>query len=1090
MKIEEQDKVLENNKKNMLVSASAGSGKTYIMIKYITQLICEKKIPVKDFLVLTFTKAAATEMKERLQTRLKEKGFDEFVIEQIDALSTANISTIHSFCEKCIKKYANLLEISENFEIADENISQKIRHTAFEKAFEDFNQNYSSECEELLSFYKNDKSRIKNILFEIETLVNSLANKEEFLKINLRESEKLFDKAVVFLHQNFLSNLKENLAQIELLHVDDFEFELRKNLCNLLNSIDIFEMSKVATNFQFPKLPKRKEVGDDVVDNLKTIKSNINKIISQIEELNLSDQENLEFQKNAILEKNIFKLYYCYEKQEENLKKTQNLLDFYDLEKYMKILSQKENLFDGIKYVFVDEYQDTNKVQERIIKNVAKNCNFVAVGDLKQGIYGFRLASSEIFLKDLEEFEKDTNSTVNYLKSNFRSCQNVLDFVNNIFKVCMTKQVCGVDYENTSMLNGLSEFVDDGQKAISINLVKENETQIESLPEIYSVKDAQVFVEEKNKNMLFAIAKKIVDVLQTKISDGGELRPCKLSDIAILSRKRGELFNDLEAFLQKIGISVVSTSRNLLMDEPEILMLKNYLKIAQNFDDDVALLSVLFSGLTDISLQEILDKKLSSEKSLCETIMFDNDEKTTNFLKNLQNFRKNLLIFGAKYAFVELFEKTNYRAFLNLRPNRDRLNRFVDKFLEEITSSGLEFDLAGLIEHFDTVEISVVAEASAVEDAVLLTTIHNSKGLEYPIVFLIDCGQSLKKGRPKIDVEINEDFGLGLKYFDRENNNEIISAKMRAIKTLEAQKDFVEELMIFYVALTRAKNRIYLFGNQGDYKKYSVKDCDSYFDLIFYALQKEPCDYKDKNLEICLLESFDDEDFSIAQNFENAEILPDFSKKLTQYLNFQYKYDSLSNFKLKESVTSLSQKNLEDNLTKYSNENISFGGAGVEIGNAYHLALKLLDFENIEDLNTLENEILKNKKEFEKILPLLDKMTLLKNILVLKDFCVGAKIFKEKEFVLKEKLNNLFENMQFDDNILVQGIIDFFAIKNGEGVLIDYKYSNSNSDEYLLNKYKYQLKTYKIALENALNIKIKEIYLLSLKHNKLIKAEI
>lgn len=1089
MEIKEQDRVLENDKKNMLVSASAGSGKTYIMIKYITQLICEKKVPIKDFLVLTFTKAAATEMKERLQKRLKEQGQDDFVVEQIDALSTANISTIHAFCEKCIKKYANLLEISENFEIADENLSQKIRQTAFVNAFLKFQESYVNESEELLSFYKNDKNKIKNILLEIEVLVNSLANKEDFFNQNLLDSQGLFEKSVSYLCDNYKDKLSEYLTQVEKLHVDDFEFELKKTLSKILDCKDIFEMTNLANDFAFPKLPKRKEVGDEIVENLKALKTNINKIISTIKELNLIDDAVVEFQKNGILEKNILKLYDFYEKSQEKLKKAKNLLDFYDLEKYMKILSEKENLFDGIKYVFVDEYQDTNKVQERIVKNVAKNCNFVAVGDLKQGIYGFRLASSEIFLKDLKEFEEDENSAVNYLKSNFRSSQKVLDFVNDVFKVCMTQEVAGVDYENTSMLNGMANFVDDGQKAITLDLVKENETEVCELPELYSVKDAKVYTEEKNKNMLYAVAKRIVEVLQTKISDNGVLRACKLSDIAILSRKRDGLFNELEMFLQKIGLAVVSTSRNLLMDEPEIIMLKNYLKIALNLDDDVALLSVLFSGLCDISLQEILDEKMTSDASLCEIVLQSKNEKIIKFLENLQKFRKNILIFGAKKAFFELFDETNYRAFINLKTNAQRLNVFVDKFLEEISSSGLEFDLPALIKHFESVDISVVAEASAVEDAILLTTIHNSKGLEYPIVFLLGCDQSLKKGRPKIDVEINENFGLALKYFDRENNNEIISAKMRTIKEIESQKDFVEELMIFYVALTRAKNRIYLFGKQDEYKKFSVKDCDCYYDLIFYALQKDAQPFEDENLQICLLEDFD-EDFSPVQDMSKSEILPDFLEKLKNYLSFEYKFDELVNFKLKESVTSLNQKNLEDKLVKYSNENFAFGGAGVEIGNAYHLALKTLDFEKIKDLKSLDDEILKNEEVFSKILPLVDKEVLLKNILILKRFCVGAKVFKEKEFVLKDSLKNLFDNAEFDDKILVQGVIDFFAIKDGQGVLIDYKYSNSNNDNYLLNKYIYQLKTYKIALEKALKIKINKVYLLSLKNNKLIKAEI
>ena len=165
--IEEQEKVLHNDKKNMLVSASAGSGKTYIMIKYITKLICEDRIPVNNLLVLTFTKAAATEMKERLQKRLQEMGKDKFVVEQIDSLSTANISTIHAFCEKNLKKYANLLGINENFAIADENLSQKIRQNAFDIALKKFNEEFENEYYELISNFKNNKSKLQEIMFEI-----------------------------------------------------------------------------------------------------------------------------------------------------------------------------------------------------------------------------------------------------------------------------------------------------------------------------------------------------------------------------------------------------------------------------------------------------------------------------------------------------------------------------------------------------------------------------------------------------------------------------------------------------------------------------------------------------------------------------------------------------------------------------------------------------------------------------------------------------------------------------------------------------------------------------------------------------------
>lgn len=1099
MIIEEQEKVLHNDKKNMLVSASAGSGKTYIMIKYITKLICEDEIPVNNFLVLTFTKAAATEMKERLQKRLQEMGKNDFVVEQIDSLSTANISTIHAFCEKNLKKYANLLGINENFAIADENLSQKIRQSAFDIALKKFNENFENEYYELISNFKNNKSKLQDIMFEIETLVNSIANKEEFLQKNLQENSSYFEKATEFLFQNAKNEISNQLDFVLKLHVDDFYFELTRRLKEVVESKNIYEMCKACQDFAFPFLPKRKEYGDEVVDKLSATKENINKIVGTIASLNLCDKENLEFQKNGLLEKTLIKLYQIYENEEENIKKLHNYLDFYDLEKYMKILSVQENLFSGIKYVFVDEYQDTNKIQEKIIKNVAKNCNFVAVGDVKQGIYGFRLASSEIFLKDMEDFSKDENSSVNFLQSNFRSYQKVLDFVNDIFKQCMTKDVSGVDYAKSSMLKGMSDFVDDGTSAVTIDLVCEKPTEKECLPKVYSVENANVFANEQNKNQLLDIKRRINDVMGSYISENGKLRKCRYSDIAILSRNRSPFFNQLENFLQEEGVPVVSNSRNVLLSEPEILVLLNFLKVALNkSDNEVALLSVLMSALCDVNMNDVLKEKNSSEKNLCEIVSEDANKKFEKFNQYVKDFVFDVDVLGAKKAFLNLFNKTKYRAYLNLQKNHKKLNLFVDKFLSEISSSGFEYDLAGLVNYFETVSINVVSEASTLDDCVLLTTIHNSKGLEYPIVFLIGCDQSLKKSRPKVDVEINEDFGLAVKYYDKENNSEVVSAKMRAIQETKAKKNFVEELMIFYVALTRAKNRLYLFGEHKDsfFEKYSIWDCDSYFDLIFYALQKQKEEFlknknfKDEKLEINLIEELQEIEPEIAQNFENAEFDGDMQAKILDYLKFKYRMGEKLNFKLKESVTSLNNKNQEDVLDKFSNESFSFGGAGVEIGNAYHLAMRTLNFEKINSIADLENEINQNKSVFEEIEKLLDKQTLLKNILIMKKFSNGAKVFKEKEFIMKDKLSNLIENTTFDDEILVQGIVDFFAIKDGQVILVDYKYSNSTSEEYLIEKYKNQLKLYKNAIENGLKLPVNEIYLLSLKNNNLIKVEI
>ena len=1096
MIIEEQERVLANDKKNMMISASAGSGKTYIMIKYIAKLICEKRIPVKDFLVLTFTKAAATEMKERLQKALKEQPEDEFIIDQLDALSTANISTIHSFCEKCIKKYANLLDLSENFQIADENISQKIRNSAFDQTLKDFQNEEPKDFLELMSSFKNDKKKIKQIVFEIEKLVNAVADKEKFLEENLNFSENLFEKAGKFSFDDTKNKIEQFLNEVSKMHLEEFENELRRRFDLILQTKNLVEMASQMEFFAFPYLPKRSEVGDETVEKLLKLKQDINKTFAKIKALNLKNEENLAKQKSGRLEKILLNLFLMYENSQKIIKKSQNYLDFYDLEKYMKILSANENLFSGLQYVFVDEYQDTNKIQEKIIKNIAKNCNFVAVGDVKQGIYGFRLASSEIFLKDLEDFQNDENSAVNFLQSNFRSSQKVLDFVNDVFKVCMIEELTGVDYEKSSMLKGRSEFLDEDAKAINIDLVCEKEKTETQMPEVYSVQKAEIFKEEKYVNQFLTIKKRIQDVLSSKIYENGQFRQGRYSDIAILSRKRDDFFEQLENFLTKDGIPVVSTSRTMLADEVEVKVLINYLKVAFNNDDEIALLSVLLSGLGNLSADKVFAEIQSSSMPLTELVNSDVKGVFADFNQNLNDFRENFVVLGAKKAFLELFNKTNYRAYINLKPNFQKINVYVDKFLAEIVSSGFEFDLPGLINYFETVNITVTTEPSIADNAVLLTTIHNSKGLEYPIVFLIECDQSLKKTIPKPDVEINEDFGLALKFYDKENNSEVVSVRMRAIQEKEAQKDFAEEMMIFYVALTRAKNRLYLFGEFKDsiFEKFTLQACDSYFDFIFYAL-------KDKKLKFLKDKTFEDDRLQInlveniellkpeenVQNFDFAESDENVLKQIKDYLDFKYPLNERANFKLKETVTSLSQK--EDTIEKFSNDDFSFGGASVVVGNAYHLALKTIDFQKVTNLTDLQKQFDENKALMQDIEKYINKDLLLKDILILKDVVSGGTTFKEKEFLLKDKICNLISTSNVQDEILVQGVVDLFVVKDDKITLVDYKYSNSDNENYLIEKYSAQLKLYKLALENAFNKKVEKVFLMSLKNCKLIELK-
>lgn len=1097
--IPEQLEVLKNNKKNMLVSASAGSGKTFIMIEYVAQLVVKERIPVQQLLVLTYTKAAATEMKERLLKKLKEESQkDLFVVEQIDNLSTANICTIHAYCEKCIKKYANLLNIDESFEVLDENAANKLKSTAFDRAFEKMKQQHTNDYQLLVEIFKNDKDKIKTMMFGIEELANSVSDKEEFLANNVNNMETYFDQAVQFLCENLKEKIKSKLNSLECLHVDEFYDKVRATVLPVLNAKDLFEIVGIREFLKYPNKPSDKLYGKEVATQAGKVKDSIKKLIDEVEKLDLQDQESIDKQRAGEFEKLLLKLFDIYEKEQEDLKKLKNCLTFADFEKYMSILSKQEDLFSNLKYVFVDEYQDTNKMQERIVKNVAKNCNFVAVGDAKQGIYGFRLASFEIFLKDTEDFSKDENSTVKNLKTNFRSSQHILSFVNKIFEVCMTKDYCGIDYKSTAMLKEFAPFEADGQAAINIDLIEEEKAEEKELPEVYSVRDDQLVVKEKKVAQLVDIRNKIVEVMDTSIYENKQFRKCQYKDIAILFRERNGMFNQLEKFLIESGIPVVSNSKNVLMEEPEIQVLLNLLKLALNVDDDIALLSVINSPFCDIEFFDVVKEKVASEKPLCQLVKENESGLYTRFNNAIAEFSKNIQIFGARNAFLKFFDKVSYRAYINTKPNQHNLNNYIDTFLSEIEASDLAYDLPGLINYFESVKITVQSQPSSIGDAVLITTIHNSKGLEYPIVFLAECDKKIRKADSKSTMSINERFGFAAKHFDQEENASFDSVRMKAIKESKRKKEFVEELMIFYVALTRPKNRLYLFGEFSDkiFEEKTLDECDCYFDLIFHALRKEKFDlmangkYEDENAKISFV-GLDRENVSVEkQSFENAEYDPEIVQKIENYLNFEYKYSNLKNFKLKESVTGLSNKHDDGQLFKYSNDNFVFSNNMVEMGNAYHLALKLIDFDKVCDEQTLQQELLKWQGVLQGAEQLIDSKVLLNNILLLKQVVGDGRVFKEKDFITKDSICNLIEGEGSADEIFVQGIIDLFVDKGDEIVLVDYKYSNSTSEEYLVDKYKNQLKLYKNSLKNAFSKQINQVYLLSLKHSKLIKVEI
>ena len=1086
MKIEEQEKVLENNKKNMIVSASAGSGKTHVLIEYICRLVCKGRVPIKKLLILTFTKAAATEMKERLIKSLKEEKVDNFILKQIDDLSVSNISTIHSFCEYCLKKYANILKINENFDIADENLAKKVKISSLKYAIKEFENQNVEDMTEINFAFKYDEKKLNDAIFEIENMFFAVADKDAFINKILNSQEELYHQAEEIVCKYIQKEFQSFVDALNSWHFDALEVSLALEKIKKLNSLaDTVEEVK---NFTFPRFPKKSDlsieeglVADNLKEDLKKLKDRLNKLSYLGEET--------EKQKAGNLEKALIRLFLEYQKKYKKEKENLNILDFNDLEQYMLSLSKEEVFNEGFEYVFIDEYQDTNALQEKIIKKVAENCNFVAVGDAKQGIYGFRLASSKIFLKDVEEFDKAEDGNALFLKLNFRSDKKLLNFVNSVFKDTMTKDSADIDYFPNSMLSNVFDFEDDGEKSVHVDLVLSKEKEEKDF-EVYSVKEDDL-EDRTNQIELETVRARIDEILKTKIYDNklGTLRQVNYSDIAILSRSRNNFFNELGKYLLQSGIPLTTNSKKFLMDTPEIQVLLSLLKISLSLQDDVSLLCVLMSNFGKFNQDEIAKIRLENDEELYKTVK--NNEKFENFRENLDKFKNNGLVFGYKKALEILFDETNYYSYLYSQFDGEELVASVNLFLSEIEKSGFSFDLPNLISYFENVDIEDNGVELGEKNSVLLTTIHKTKGLEYPIVILINAGKSLKRADKKGEIRVDEDLGVATKVYvgDQEEN----SVKIMAIDIKNEKQRLAEEMMIFYVALTRAKNRIYVIGESKpkNLKPLSVDKIDSYFDYLFST-------FKNSEIESFLEEGKFEKDnyvYNIISEVENLPIQKNeqkygkidekIVKNVQNYLNFEYLFENSENISYKNSVTGLTKKYEDNNVFQKNYEYISTDSSVVEIGNAYHLALKVIDFDKIEKKEDLHN-FLKNPI-FDDCRSLIDEELLFKNILLLKPF--NKNVFKEQEFIMKDSIANLIDK-NCQDEIMVQGVIDFFAIDEDDKViLIDYKFSGEKNKDVLIERYKMQLKLYKNAIVEGLGKEVKEIYLLNLRYNNLIKID-
>ena len=1210
----EQKLAISKNNNNILVAAAAGSGKTTVLVERIIQKIIKDHVDIDKMLVATFTNAAASEMREKILVsiykELEKKPEDEDMKRQILLLGKANISTIHAFCLDVIRNYFYELDISSSARIAPTEEIEMLRQEVIDDLFEGLYENEDPSFMKLVDQYASykDDDEIVKLLNNTYRFIQSnpfplewLDEKIDYFKKSDKDdySQSVFGKII-------LKDLDENVYNAvcrlrQILEEVSRIPELEKTKSSLEADIDTLEKLHKAIeqgwnkaysykgekDFSFPvwkgdKVPivaEFKARRDNILGDKRNegIKGVINKI------LKCSSEE--AFQGDYAMYDTLVclkDLIIRFDKEFKKRKKEKNILEFDDIEHYaLQLLVKKDengkyvptdvakSYQEKFEEIAIDEYQDINQVQEYILSTISRGNNTFMVGDVKQSIYGFRQACPDLFLHkyhtfdliDSENNESDNSSGVTIrLFNNFRSRENIIDFVNIIFENIMGPKLGKLNYTKDEYLNFSASYYPQDDNSYSnqelakteILLVEEKDPEEEDTAEEVEEDSVDEALEQINKNELEAelVSKKIKEIIESKIniydSKTQKLRPVQYKDIVILLKAINSQYDPIGLNFQKVlsqnGIPVYCDSNDEFLKTYEIQTVINVLRIIDNPLDDIALVSVMRSqigGFTDNELLEIrvcnknsnfYDSLIKAKEELDGSLK----EKVSNFILLIQKWQKEALFSDLAELVWDIFTVTGFYNYVSLMPNGEiRKNNL--KKLFEITKAYEASNFKGLygfIKYIERVslgsnDLSPAKLVGENDNVVRITTIHKSKGLEYPIVFLSTTERKFVFIGLSNDLQLNQENGMGLNYIDTKLKIKYSTSSRDALIITNKEDILAESLRVLYVALTRAREKLYITGCQKDIEKYildKTKEIEAFhkedgkISSILLKKQKNFLDwimlvYASKELDkVATLKTIEKKELlNKDDSQEEASISFDFSKNIDfdaikKELNFDYKDYDKTLLPIKSTVSKIKQKEYEEqikdlddvlvdnnkkerqiiditnNLPQFMSQNSSLTGA--KKGTIIHYILQRLnlkkDYTN-EDLQRFMQDLVDENAITKEQLSQID----IKQIKSFLDDDVAIEIknckalYKEKSFVTDYQVG--------DNSILVQGVIDlFYQTKDGEWVLLDYKtdYLPEGNINVLVDRYKKQLEIYKKALEDIIGKKVAHTYIYSLNLGK------
>lgn len=1108
---DDQKKAIETRDKNIIVSAAAGSGKTRVLVDRVVSLMIEEKIPIKNMIIVTFTNKASVEMKDRIREKLSElldnKNIDRsFVKKQIKSINDAFIKTLHSFCADMLRENFYLSDnLSPSFKIAADSKQALLRKDAIDELFEiQYEKNDQNFIDFLHNFAKEkDDNDAKEIVLDLYDFSKSQVDPENWIKyhtsnkFDFSEFKKIIEKKVddiIKKAEELKIFIEEKSMRKEFIQMMDEDLSYFNNLKKSVtedkwdDSLEKFDYNlKAKTRFNKKKddpnedlfVKTKRNYYKDQFTDLKNIVVNTDSITKAFfdpkEEKVLSELKNLVFE---------------FEKIYKNKKREENYLDFSDMEhEFIKLLEKDalvEKLQKQFRYIFFDEYQDSNDIQNYIVDKLKNKNNLFFVGDVKQSIYGFRNARPELFLEKLESYEKDPDSVRINLSKNFRTDKDLIDFNNYIFDRLMTKNNSDIAYKDDNhRLNYHFEF-DEKYPKVSIKALNS------------SVNEEEYLVKE------------IDDLINSGMN---------YKDIAILLRSSSRAYL-IENELKKAGIPFSSDISKISFETVEVDFFINILKYIANPKDDLTLLSVLRSEIFDFSEDELSlislssDKKYFYEKFSLYEENFDDElsQKISDFNTTFADF-SYILNFSTLYDFANIiFEKSGYYDFLKARDRGYERVQNIEAFIELMDDydKNNENSLFGFLTYIDNLKnqkkdnLKASRNLSDEEDLVRIMTIHKSKGLEFKAVILPEASKGFNTRGKSKDMLLDKDLGIGINISDWDNKIKISSIKRDLILEKLNLNDKKEEMRVLYVALTRAERKLSIIGQKDLNEKGldkilstdSLLDLSSYMDWILKILCDDKImadfidlDYKTDNFNNCSVKIDYIEEFKADSKLDFTDVKDlldgnNYDKKIYNHIkdtfNFSYKNLENTNKSLKKSVTEIAKNyDLSNNgyeKSTFDDMEIShdfrrpnfdqISLSATEKGTLIHKIFQELEFKEY-DFDSLKNEINKLinlgkiKKEYICYLNLENILGFF-NSKIIKDIMEKSPLIRKEESFLRKI-----------DNFYVNGQIDIMFEFEDHIILMDFKTDSYKREGF----YDKQLEIYKDSIEEALGKKVSKSYI-------------